>query len=61
MLPANLVHIIALTIYFLFLSKLSLFLSFDDINESFGSSAEENTDLLLILTVICSVFLSDAS
>lgn len=61
MLPANLVHIIALTIYFLFLSKLSLFLSLDDINESFGSSAEENTDPLLILTVICSVFLSDAS
>lgn len=61
MLPANLVHIIALTILFLFLSKLSLFLSLDDINESFGSSAEENTDLLLILTVICSVFLSDAS
>lgn len=61
MLPANLVHIIALTIYFLFLSKLSLFLSLDDIKESFGSSAEENTDPLLILTVICSVFLSDAS
>lgn len=59
MLPENLAHIIVLTIHFLFLSKLSLFLSLDDINQSFGSCAEENIEPLLILVVICSAFLSD--